>query len=193
MIETPIGQTGKDRAELLESLYESYYKRVAATVRKFRLSSQLSDDIIQDTFIKAWQNLENLRDENALGGWLITSARNRCISEIRKEKKTIAVTSADSNSDQENFGDVIIVAEDHHASFHFEHSIQLLGELIALHQGEPRATVAKLFYLEKLTIKQISQQLEMKSNTVLAHLRRFRLIVSKSLLRIIEEANIQLQ
>ena len=179
--------SSRDRSEAFESLYESYYPRVAASVRKFRFSSQLTDDIIQETFIKAWQNIDDLRDEDAIGAWLITIARNRCLSEIRSYKPTVAVTSTDSASEQDTYGDVIIVAEDHHASMHFEHSFQLLSELIEAHKGEPRATIAKLFYIEKISVREISARLQMKTNTVLSHLRRFRLLVGKSLLRIVKE------
>jgi RNA polymerase sigma-70 factor (ECF subfamily) len=175
-----------------EDLYKNYYSGVAATVRKFRFTDATADDLIQDIFLQAWQNLHSLKDTKAFGGWLMTIARNRCLNELRKQKKTVAVAATDHVSEEDERSEVVLVADDNLASVHFEHSLGLLRELIANHQGEPRATIARLFYLEQLPVRTICEQLDMKQNTVLSHLRRFRLVVSKAMLRLIEEEGLDL-
>ncbi len=175
-----------------EDIYRKYYGGVAATVQKFKFYDGAADDLIQEVFIQAWQNLDSLRDVRAFGGWLITIARNKCLNEIRRQKKTISIAGTDSISDDEGVAEVVLVADDVMATVHFEHSIQLLTELIKSHKGEPRATVAKLFYLQKKSVKEIAEQLNLKQNTVLSHLRRFRLIVSKAMVRLVDEEGIEL-
>lgn len=174
-----------------ESLYKKYYPGVAATVQKFRFTDSSADDLIQDIFFQAWQNLGALKDPNAFGGWLMTIARNRCLNEIRKRKTTVPIAMTDFMGEDEGNTELVLLADDVLTSIHFEQSVALLQDLIASHQGEPRATIAHLFYLEHLAVKDICEKLDLNQNTVLSHLRRFRLVVSKAMLRLIEERGLQ--
>ena len=175
-----------------DSLYREYYPGVSATVKRFKFSSDVADDIIQDTFIQAWKSFDSLLEVKAFGGWITTIARNKCLNEIRRRKQTVSESTTDTTQDDENQDEVILIADDSLASFHFEHSISLLTELIEAHKGEPRATIAKYFYIDHRSVKEISVMMDMKPNTVLSHLRRFRLIVSKAMVRLVEEKGIEI-
>ncbi len=172
-----------------KTLYKRYYQVVRSVVAKFRFHDATADDIIQDVFVQAWQNLETLKDPTAMGAWLMTIARNRCLNEHRKMKQTVSISQTDAPFDEDQGGhaEVVLVADDDFASLHFEQSLTLLRELIACHEGEPRATIAKHFYLDHKNIKEISDLLNLNQNTVLSHLRRFRLVVSQAMLRLAEE------
>lgn len=186
--ESPAGELGN-----FEDLYRQYYSGVASTVQKFKFQNGTADDLIQDIFIQAWQNLSSLKDPKAFGGWLMTIARNRCLNELRKSKPTVPIAATDQHGvDEEGQHEIVLVADDELASLHFEHSIHVLRELIKAHEGEPRATIAKMFYLEECSVKSISEQLNIKQNTVLSHLRRFRLIVSKAMVSLLEQGVIEL-
>jgi RNA polymerase sigma-70 factor (ECF subfamily) len=178
-----------------ETLYRRHYHAVRAVVSRFRFHDGAADDLIQDIFIQAWQNLPSLKEPAAFSGWLMTIARNRCLNEVRKAKRSVSIAMTDSISDTEGGADmeVILVAEDDYASLQFEHSIILLRQLIEMHEGEPRATVARMFYLDQKAVKDISEQLEMNQNTVLSHLRRFRLIVAQAMIALVEEKGIELR
>ena len=43
-------------------------------------------DIVQDVFLAAYNNLHTLRDKNAVGAWLVTIARNRAAEFYRKAR-----------------------------------------------------------------------------------------------------------
>lgn len=178
-----------------ETLYRRHYQAVRAVVTRFKFQDAAADDLIQDIFVQAWQNIGSLKEHAAFSGWLMTIARNRCLNEIRKTKRSVSIAATDAVSDDEEGADreVILVAEDDFASLQFEHSLVLLRQLIAMHEGEPRATVAKLFYLEEKSVKDISEILDMNQNTVLSHLRRFRLIVSQAMVRLVEEQGLEVQ
>ncbi|MFW7380334.1 MAG: RNA polymerase sigma factor [Oligoflexus sp.] len=175
-----------------EVLYKKYYGGVAATVQKFHFFDGAADDLIQEIFVQAWQSLDSLKDPNAFGGWLMTIARNRCLNEIRKQKKTVSIAMTDTPSDENEHQEVVLVADDHMASLHFEHSVVLLQQLIETHQGEPRATIARMFYLDHMTVKDIADALTINQNTVLSHLRRFRLVISKAMIRLMDENGLEL-
>lgn len=183
----------RDRYKDFEMIYRDHFETVASTVKNFRLNDAKADDIIQDTFIQAWENLSSLREPKALRAWIITIARNNCLKALNQmnRHRTVSITTTDT-SDSDIEPDLILVANDDYASFHFEHSIELLQELINAHEGEPRATIARLFYLEKMPVKSIAAQLDIKQNTILSHLRRFRLIVSKAMMELVEEKGIEI-
>jgi RNA polymerase sigma-70 factor (ECF subfamily) len=55
----------------------------AITVRAYRLSSQDAEDVFQEVFIRAWQHLDELRDDDALRPWLGQLTRRLAIDRIR--------------------------------------------------------------------------------------------------------------
>ena len=176
-----------------EQIYKQYYNLVASTVYKFRFTNGMADDLIQNIFVAIWENLSNLKEPKALTRWIQTIARNSCLKELRKAKKTVSINPVDAVDTESGEMEVVLVADDDLASFHWEHSIQLIGELIKSHKGEPRATVARHFYLDSMSVKEISVQMDMKQNTVLSHLRRFRLIISEALIELAEAGELTIE
>ena len=51
----------------------------------FRLTGNREDalDVCQDTFLKAFQQLDRLQDPSRFAGWLFTIARNYCLAHFR--------------------------------------------------------------------------------------------------------------
>lgn len=49
-------------------------------------------DIVQDVFLVAYNKLHTLRDENAVGAWLVTIARNRAAEFYRRSRPTEELT-----------------------------------------------------------------------------------------------------
>lgn len=174
------------------TLYRRHYQAVRAVVMRFKFQDAAADDLIQDIFVQAWQNLDSLKEQAAFSGWLMTIARNRCLNEIRKHKRHVVVSATDVFSEDDGDREVILVADSDHAALHFEHSLVLLRQLIEMHEGEPRATVARMFYLDEKSVKDIAEALDLNQNTVLSHLRRFRLVVSQAMVQLIEEKGIEI-
>ena len=65
-----------------KAAYGKLYDRYAPLVRAicYDEARNLADaqDLAQDVFMRAYENLENLRDPNRFGRWLIGIARLRC-------------------------------------------------------------------------------------------------------------------
>ncbi|UCD51528.1 MAG: RNA polymerase sigma factor [Phycisphaerales bacterium] len=64
-----------DRAAA-EELVETYYERVYLFMRAMGHDSQISEDLTQEAFMKAWYHIGQLRDGRALTGWLFRIASN---------------------------------------------------------------------------------------------------------------------
>jgi RNA polymerase sigma factor (sigma-70 family) len=67
-----------------------------ALLRKLSGDPQLADDLAQEAFLRAWQNLGRLREPRAFGGWLRLLAVNLFIDARRlKQADLVEVTTLD--------------------------------------------------------------------------------------------------
>ncbi|WP_371933393.1 RNA polymerase sigma factor [Halobacillus litoralis] len=68
-------------------MYEQYYHRVYYTALKVTKNPCSAEDILQETFIKAYDKLEGIREEGKVGAWLSTIAHRKAIDLLRVIKK----------------------------------------------------------------------------------------------------------
>ena len=69
--------------DLIRLYSEPLYRLIRRTVQLH----DDADDILQNTFLKAWQNIENFRGDAKLSTWLYKIAVNESISYLEREKK----------------------------------------------------------------------------------------------------------
>ena len=65
----------------------TYNKRLYWHVRKIVICHDDADDVVQNTFIKAWKALPNFRSDSQLYTWLYRIATNEALSFLKKKKK----------------------------------------------------------------------------------------------------------
>ena len=70
-------------------LVKQYEERLYWHIRKIVMNHEDTDDILQNTFIKVWKNIDNFREESSLFTWLYRIATNEIhyISEFKEAKK----------------------------------------------------------------------------------------------------------
>ena len=75
-----------------------YGEKLYWQIRKMVLSHEDSNDILQNTFLKAWNNIGNFRGEAKLSTWLYKIAINECINFLKKQRaiNNISIDSEDS-------------------------------------------------------------------------------------------------
>jgi RNA polymerase sigma-70 factor (ECF subfamily) len=161
--------------------YLNYEVLVRSIVRQFHFHDAAADDLVQDIFIKAWKGLDRLDNQAALTAWLKVIARHECLNEIKIRKKQRHLVSVECVPDEVDEAPASEIFE--MTLFQLEEHLAVLHDLILNHKDPLRRQVACLFYVEQRSIRDISVLLNMKSNTVLSHLRRFRLIVTKAMQR----------
>lgn len=74
-----------------QEAFTEFYKFFAPMVHGIilaRVPRDEVDDIVQEVFISAYKSLHNLRDKNAVGGWLAMIARNNAAEFYRSRKLT---------------------------------------------------------------------------------------------------------
>jgi len=81
--------------EAAAELVDSYYRQVYLFMRRLGHSSQVSEDLTQETFLQAWQHVGQLRSSRALNSWLYRIAGNVSITYWRGHKSSISADIGD--------------------------------------------------------------------------------------------------
>lgn len=68
-----------------------YSRLVRAYARKVLTSSADVDDVAQDTFVTAWQQLPKLTDPNLVRGWLLRIVTRKAIDLVRSRRTMVDV------------------------------------------------------------------------------------------------------
>ena len=69
-----------------EMIVRNYNERLYWQIRKMVLSHDDANDILQNTFLKAWQGIEQFRGDAKLSTWLYKIAINECITFLNKQR-----------------------------------------------------------------------------------------------------------
>lgn len=81
-------QSSSQSQVVLGILFENYSGKLFAYLkRKMQVDEAIIDDVIQETFISAAKNIENLKEPSKFYSWLVTIARNKMIDVINFNKK----------------------------------------------------------------------------------------------------------
>jgi RNA polymerase sigma factor (sigma-70 family) len=73
--------------EYFQAIYEQYYDRIYQISYFMTRDTYLAEDILQETFMKAYKKIHQITDERKMGAWLSTIASRTAIDVIRKERK----------------------------------------------------------------------------------------------------------
>ena len=72
-------QDDKTKRDAFNKVVTQYQKRLYWQIRKMVASHDDTDDILQNTFIKAWTNIDKFRGESSLMTWLYRIATNETL------------------------------------------------------------------------------------------------------------------
>jgi RNA polymerase sigma-70 factor, ECF subfamily len=65
-------------------LYEKYSGALYCSILKFGIRSQVAEDLLQDTFVKIWKNIDNFdANKGSLFTWMLRIAKNKAIDYLR--------------------------------------------------------------------------------------------------------------
>jgi RNA polymerase sigma-70 factor (ECF subfamily) len=76
-------------------LYDRYYSRVRGYATSMLRDPAASDDVVQETFMRAQANLGDLREPEKVPAWLFRIAHNLCIDQLRARRASRIDAAAD--------------------------------------------------------------------------------------------------
>jgi RNA polymerase sigma-70 factor (ECF subfamily) len=157
---------------------QEMYTTAERVVRSFNLSSQQADDALQESVIRALQKAHTLKENSNTKPWLKTLTRNVCLSMIRHSKESKQVMIDDNPDYESKSYSVQLEAPCFFSSYEKESKVIFLKNTIFNMPDSDRKNIAVGHYIEGKTVRELSEELSIKSNTILSHLRRLRQTLS---------------
>lgn len=96
-------QNQKTAQAAFNRLMRTYGESIYWQIRKMVVNHDDANDLLQNTFIKAWNNLNNFRGDAKLSTWLYKIAVNESINFLNKERKAQTTTLPDGDENADNF------------------------------------------------------------------------------------------
>lgn len=129
-------------------LVESYQERLYWHIRRMVTFHDDANDVLQDTFIKAYKGIHGFKQESGLYTWLYRIATNESLSFLKKNKKHMHKTE---------INDLVALEEKLTADSHFdEQAIYLeLQKAVSLLPDKQKA-VFNLRYFDEMPYKEMS-------------------------------------
>ena len=69
------------------------------------------EDVVQESFLKIWENRKSIRIETSARNFLVTSVRNNCIDYLRKQELELAWKQWKISKGDEPSGDIYSIVE----------------------------------------------------------------------------------
>ena len=160
------------------ALYDKYRPAAARVARAFaELDRDDVDDVVQEAFVRAFQNLASLKEPSRFGPWLLTIARNRALTRLARRK------SAQDVADGLEREAEALEASQEQPDPTAEAEIEVVRRLIAELPDGPEKETVHLFYVEgQLSAREIADRLGVGKSAITMRLERFRAKVKKKVL-----------
>ena len=156
-----IGLKRRDEAAL-SVLFDTYYEKLYLFAEKYIYDSDKAHDIVQDVFLKIWENAERLELTSSIQHYLFASVRNGCLNylkslqiEDRNNRKYAEAYIESQNVDMVDDEELLARVR------------QVLDEL-----PEKCREVCLLRFVEGYKYAESAARLDMNENTVKAQLHR---------------------
>ncbi|ANF50724.1 RNA polymerase subunit sigma [Chryseobacterium glaciei] len=80
-------QNPRTREKGVRALMDAYQSRLYWHIRRIIVDGDLAQDTLQETFIKAYQNFHQFKNDSQLYTWLYRIATNEALQQVNKLKK----------------------------------------------------------------------------------------------------------
>ncbi|MBP1972033.1 sigma-70 family RNA polymerase sigma factor [Cohnella thailandensis] len=162
---------GLDRNEILDELMLAYGKDVWNYAYFLTCRREAAEDIAQDVFVKAYQNLHNYRGESPIKPWLLSIARNTALDYLRSSwvRKVSFLTPHASRASHPSAENEWLHREEHQAIWD-----------IVLKLPRKLREALLLYAHHQLSMKEISALLGVSEGTVKSRLFRAREAVNRA-------------
>lgn len=149
------------------ALYKTFASKMYATCLRYAKDSTEAEDVLQDGFIKVFQNIVNFKNEGSLEGWIRRIMVNTALEKFRKKNILYPV------------GEVYEYAKDMKQDNveHELHAEELMKVINKLSPGYKM--VFNLYAIEGYSHKEIAEQLNINEGTSKSQLARARMVLQE--------------
>lgn len=166
-------------------LVDRYKHMVYTLALKIVKNREDAEEVAQDSFIKAYNALNDFKGESKFSTWLYKIAYYRSLDYLKKNKRQVETTSIDISEEYNiaSMDDALDRMEVKERAEIIKHAIEKLPAADAV--------LITLYYFETLSMNEISKVMEIPANTIKVRLFRGRKRLAKILENNLELENIQ--
>ena len=146
--------------QAFEKIYAYYHKRLRAFSETYTKSKELSEEVVEDVFVKLWCKREDVTQIRNLNVYLYTAIKHQSLNALSHEARRIVTQSLE-------------VSEfDQHSKEHTPHDLLVTSELMQSVQGAidslpPRCRlIFQMVREDELRYKEIAEILQISVNTI---------------------------
>lgn len=159
----------KGHHKTFEIMVNTYQNKLFGFIYNLVGNQQIAEDILQETFVKAYKSSHTIDVDKPIGPWLMTIARNTTYDVLRKKKTQIIPLDKEIKVSQEPL-DLLIEQERN----------QLLDQCI--HElPEHYRIMLQMKYFEGKSYECIAQSMGLEVNKVRWQLRQARVMLKKKI------------
>ena len=154
------------------ALVKKYEKQIHAFIRRKVKDYHIAEEITQDTFLRAYEKLDTLRNPDRFSGWLYMIATRCSLTWLGEKRIPMQSLEAMSKAEIEALFYAQYMAEQTE-KLATEQQREVIAYLLQKLPERERTTVV-LHYLSEMTCEEIGDFLEISPNTVKSQLHRAR-------------------
>jgi RNA polymerase sigma factor (sigma-70 family) len=170
----------KNDKTLFEEIFSKNRDRVFRLCCMYSGDADLRKDLMQDIFIRVWENMDSFRGEAAMSTWIYRIALNTCLTHVRTIKRSLKVNpipdqfdlaDVEANRDEETSLDCFIHCVNQLPSFERtlislyleDLSGKEIAEITGLSEANVRVKIHRIKdrlseMIKELTIKTVSHE-----------------------------------
>jgi RNA polymerase sigma-70 factor (ECF subfamily) len=165
-------------------LVTHYERRVFRMAKQITQNDDDAEDVLQETFLKAYTHLDNFQGNSKFYTWLVRIAVNEALMKLRKRRsdKTVPLDEPINTGEDEMVREIAVWDENPEESYSREELSSVLNEAIESLKPAYR-TVFVLRDIEELSIEETAEALNLSISAVKSRLLRARLQLREKLTR----------
>jgi RNA polymerase sigma-70 factor, ECF subfamily len=140
------------REKAFKVLVKTYQERLYWHIRKIVMNHDDTDDILQNVYLKVWNNINSFREDSSLFTWLFRIATNESLSHLQRQRRHSVVSINE-------IGDYL--AESLESDVYFEgDEIQKQLQLAIIQLPEKQRLVFNMKYYDEMKYEEMSDILK---------------------------------
>lgn len=156
----------KGDSDSFTELYRLYYQKVFALAKTTVRTEADAEDVLQTTFLKAWNNLGKLKDPSAFSTWIQRITLNQCYSLLRKKHIDISIDEDEEDTEPIQLESDLMLPEAYAERSDLK---ERLGKIIRELSAVQQQTIT-LYYFDGLPVENIAWIMDCSVNTVKSRL-----------------------
>ncbi|GAA3269517.1 RNA polymerase sigma factor [Paenarthrobacter aurescens] len=170
------GRAADGDTAAFEALARRHGPLMRATARRLTGSLADADDVVQETLVQAWKQMDTLRDPAAVKGWLLRIVGSRSIDHLRKRRHHVGL---DDVVDQMQHDPKPQAEDPQHRAVNSSRVDALKAALAALPEEQRRCWVLKEF--NDQSYEEIALTLNISPASVRGRLARARITLARTM------------